>query len=1417
MSRRSEPSSASEHSASENCPPLTEAELGLWLGQQAANDPSIYLAAQFLIFDGPLDRDAFVCALDKTMRESESLQVRFVERQGVPLREPIAYRGPCLTQLELPESPNVNAQLQAHGRKAVLKPFDIAAGELYAHQLVRLADGRHAWLQIAHHVALDGYGFNLIARRVAEHYTALTGGIAAKTARFSSMDQVTEADRNYQVSSERELDRQFWLAELEGIHGAQIGARSILPTTGLHVTRLLPRPLADRLRASTGSLNVAWTELVLASIAQLVHARTGASSFSLGLPVMLRLGTPAVRVPCMAMNITALPVHCRPGASLLSLAQQLKDSLLRQKRHQRYRYEHLKTERRLAGGALFGPLVNLMPFDLSPSFGSCSAQLLDISAGPVEDLSFALSPRAGSLELLVDAHPASFSLVEVETLADQLLSALEDGLADPERAMSPKRSLPEVPASLAERIQERVRTRPLETALIAAERSWSYAELDAAARAAASEFARCGLRPGRLVALDLPRTADALIAILATLYLGAGYAALDPKHPLARRQQILNELEPFLLLNLPAAPEALEVPAATRRCTTWGTVHESTEATERFAGPPGTHAAYVVFTSGSTGEAKGVVVSHLALAHFVDAASSIYEFTTEDRVLQFAPLAFDASVEELFLTWTAGATLVLRDDTWLDSLHAFCSACERERISVLDLPTAFWHELTLALEAGSASLWPNLRLVIIGGEAALPGRLGAWQRLAPQVRLLNTYGPAEATVVATVSDLSGWKTGSEVPIGLPLPGVDALLVDDQGQLIETIESSGELYLAGPTLSSGYFRRPDLTRQRFLSLPGFARAYRTGDRVTRAADGRLTFVGRVDDELKISGYRVAPAEVEAVLSKHPLVRTCAVLAESGGAGKHLVAHVEADAEGVTAAELRQFMLESLPAAMAPSLFEIHAELPRSSNGKLDRALLRRAAAPSEPAVLLSSREQRVVSAWKEVLNLAQVGIDDNFFSLGGSSLQVIQLANRLSQSDAVLSVAAIFRNPTPRKQAELLSEFNPLDAHRAFTPLSTPLDDLGFPPPRFVARCERRVLLTGATGFVGVHLLERLLEEADCFVVCAVRAPDAPSARQRLLDHARDHGVPLEHASARWQAIPLDLLAAGGAKAWAEVLGDPCAWIVHCAAQVSLTRDYESLYPSNVLATRNLIHLACRWGSELHHVSTVATAHLSNGKAVPERFFPRHEGLADGYQQSKWQAEQLCAEAGARGLPTAVYRLGRITGAQRRPRINGADLVWRIARSASGLGAWPELGVEEPWLPADVTADTLVRLALAGSAQAPAESYHLVQSGSVQLGRIRAGLVALGVELAPLPLGEWLERLRASHDDDDRATLAFFELHGLSGRANAALEARAAWSFASVRARIPDLDTSPISDSLIASYCRSAIELGIVSPVPRHLR
>ncbi|MFJ1866071.1 amino acid adenylation domain-containing protein [Streptomyces sp. NPDC088097] len=460
-----------------------------------------------------------------------------------------------------------------------------------------------------------------------------------------------------------------------------------------------------------------------------------------------------------------------------------------------------------------------------------------------------------------------------------------------------------------DRIDVQVAAGPGRLALVHGERRMTYGQLALAVALRADALAAEGAGPGRLVAVCRPRGIDAVVGVLAALRTGAAYLPLDPAAPAARTAAILTD----------CAGRDLDL-------------GEGEFALPGAGVPEG--AAYVIYTSGSTGTPNGVVVGHPALAHFTAGASERYGITAEDRVLQFAPLHFDASVEEIFLTLGAGATLVLRDEDMLD-VPGLLAGCAAHGITVLDLPTAYWHELAHALSTGVAELPPTLRTVVIGGEAALPERVGRWCRAVDpeRVRLLNTYGPTEATVVATVADLSRY-TGGPVPIGLPLPGVRAAVVD------------GELWLLGGALAEGYLGRPELTGARFTTLGG-ERAYRTGDLVHVRPDGQLGFQGRADDEVKINGHRVDPASVESVLTGHPGVREAAVVAlEAADGVRRLAAFVAAD-EGVDAAELRERVRTRLPAAAVPSSFTLLPALPRTSSGKIDRKALRADGAAPDP--------------------------------------------------------------------------------------------------------------------------------------------------------------------------------------------------------------------------------------------------------------------------------------------------------------------------------------------------------------------------------------------------------------------------------------------------------------------------------------
>lgn len=454
-------------------------------------------------------------------------------------------------------------------------------------------------------------------------------------------------------------------------------------------------------------------------------------------------------------------------------------------------------------------------------------------------------------------------------------------------------------------VAHQARTRPGAVALVHDTARLTYAQLAAAVRERASVLAAEGAGPGRLVALHRPRGIDAVVGLLAVLTTGAAYLPLDIQAPDARNAAILHDSCGGL------APTPAEVAAAG-------------ELVLPGPGAP-SGAAYVIYTSGSTGTPNGVVVAHDSLAHFIAGAVPAYGIGPASRVLQFSPLHFDASVQEVFATLGAGGTLVLRTDDMLD-VRDLLAGCVRHGITVLDLPAAYWHELVHVLSTGAVGLPGCLDTVIIYGEAALPERVAQWRELTGErVRLLNAYGPTETTVVATVADLTRHGDGP-VPIGRPLPGVRAAVV------------GGELWLLGGGLSYGYLSNPELNARRFTELDG-ERAYRTGDLVTIGEDRQILYHGRLDDEVKIGGQRIDPAAVDSVLSAHPKVREAAVVAQQDADGvKRLVAFVVTEG-GVGAEELRGLVRARMPAAAVPAAVGIVAALPRTSSGKINRKALR----------------------------------------------------------------------------------------------------------------------------------------------------------------------------------------------------------------------------------------------------------------------------------------------------------------------------------------------------------------------------------------------------------------------------------------------------------------------------------------------
>jgi len=545
----------------------------------------------------------------------------------------------------------------------------------------------------------------------------------------------------------------------------------------------------------------------------------------------------------------------------------------------------------------------------------------------------------------------------------------------------------------------RVANDPALPAVLAGDETITYADLDRRANRLAHRLVAGGAGPERVVALLLPRSAEIVVAQLAVLKAGAAYVPVDPDYPAERIDAMLADARPCLVLGDPA-----EVSGATDEPDT----------------PPDTgvrrpeHAAYVIYTSGSTGRPKGVVVTHAGLATFATAEVERFDVRPGDRVLQFSSPSFDASVLELCMAFAGGAALVVPPPGPLLGDHLGEVLRERRITHALIPP--------VALATVSDPDLPDFRLLIVGGDACPPELVRKW---APGRQMINAYGPTESTVVTSWSDPLTPAVAAP-PIGRPVPGTRVHLLDDDLRPVPD-GTPGELYVSGEGLARGYLDRPGLTAQRFLANPAGEpgeRMYRTGDVVRWGPGGDLEFVGRADHQVKIRGHRVEPGEIEAVLAADPTVGQAVVVPWEDNELKRLVAYVvPAGAERPSPARLRAGVTRTLPAYMVPAAFVVLDRFPLSPNGKLNRDALPApvygSVADAGSIAPRDERERLLAAVWAEVLGVAEVGVTDDFFALGGDSILAARAQARLAALGVPLSGRAIFDARTVATLAEAL--------------------------------------------------------------------------------------------------------------------------------------------------------------------------------------------------------------------------------------------------------------------------------------------------------------------------------------------------------------------------------------------------------------
>ncbi|WP_057921655.1 non-ribosomal peptide synthetase [Lysobacter capsici] len=957
------------------------------------------------------------------------------------------------------------------------RDFDLERPPLWRVFVHLLDERRIQYTMSFHHAILDGWSVALMQTEVFTGYLrALAGGDAVLSEPRPLQVSPADAVALEQAALDDPRQAAFWRTALEGFQRGVLPAHdgSAHAPGGYHAEALeIPEDHERGLRDLANTLGVPVRTLLLSVHLRVLASLCGSRDVTTGLVSNVR---PEIadgdRALGLFLNTLPLRAQMAPGR-WRDLVLRVREAELGAIEHRYYPYFRLHREQ--GGEPLFETIFNYVNFHAYDALENAGLRLLGSRVhewtGYPLDVSF--SHTGGRLLLQVIVDPARLSPAQAGRIAGYLRDAIAALVArsdadhaeyrlcapdDAERLRAWERgpSLPDddAPATVHAGVEARARACPDRDAIVDGDRTLSYAELDAGAERVARRLRALGAGPGRYVALIMGRGVDQIVAMLGVLKSGAAYVPIDPVYPDARIADMLADCRPTVVIAQDAIAQrwgrvAGDVDAPLLIIEDACAPSDATDALgDGGAAASASDAAYVIYTSGSTGRPKGVVVEHRNVVHLIRNHVIQCGLVAADRVMHYASCSFDTSVEEIFPALWAGATIVVRPATLVVPDADFEQFLRDQRISVADLPTAFWHRWVQASARGNGegpAMGPDLRLVVVGGEKAEPAALAQWRALpaAAATRWLNTYGPTEATVYATAHALNcaaaprAWDGG----IGRPIAGVHVRIVDAYGQ-VAPVGAAGELWIGGDGVARGYLDRPALTDEKFLRDVDGLRWYRSGDIARWRHDGHLEFLGRDDGQTKLRGYRIELGEIEAALLACPQVRDAAVTVRSDGDGEpRIVAYVvPAPGETMDTRGLRDALAAQLPEYMLPAAFVALDSIPLLASGKLDKAAL---PAPSGTAGLAAYAapaagvESAIAAIWSDMLGVERVGRDDHFFELGGHSLMIVGMIERLREQGIALDVQTVFAVPRLAELAARALQASTADADVASAP-SNPL-------------------------------------------------------------------------------------------------------------------------------------------------------------------------------------------------------------------------------------------------------------------------------------------------------------------------------------------------------------------------------------------
>jgi len=1364
--------------------PLTHQQKGIWYMEKLYPDTSIGVIAATLRVKGTVDLDLVESATNLFIEKNEAIRFQFTEENGEPVQYVAPYEPVRFDRYEF----SSNEELYRWDETQSALPFLLTDVPLFYCALIRVGENDGGLYVRFHHLISDAWTMSLLANQIFEYYAVLQEGCTVDPTPLPSYTAYIENEKKYLASKRFESDKSYWEEKFENwqeVCTLKNRKKSGISSRAKRRTLVLPQKLSTKIHEYCREKGVSEFSLFIAAVSMYLNRVADKENVVLGTTLLNRTNAAEKNTAGMFASLAVpLSIPIRYDMNFDSFVELVSKEILSALRHQKYPYDMLLRyvrEKQKTSDNLFEIVLTYQNTKLEEElFWGNYFTRWHFNGHQVESLIINLNDRDRDNQLIVDYDYLVdlFCATEIDFIHQHIINLLWHALDNPVNEIERLNMLSEkerkkilyrfnetqaeYPSdkTMPQLLDEQAERTPDNIAVACGERSITYRELSDRSDRLAVHLKELGVGRDCVVGLAFYRSIEMVVAVWAVMKAGGAYLPIDPDNPLERAEHMLIECGTNIVLTHHAAHFT---PICSCKVLNLDEPESYAETgVHRKDYPNPEDIAYVIYTSGSTGKPKGAMLEHRGLLNRLWWMQRRYQLTQESVILQKTPYTFDVSVWELMLWALTGARVYMLTPGAEKDPAVIIDTIKKQRVTTMHFVPSMLNAFLQYLESsGRAEDLSGLRQVFASGEALGLEQVHRFNRLLNRpysTELYNLYGPTEATVDVSYFDCSPEVTLNCVPIGRPIDNTRLYILDRHMNLLP-IGIPGELYIGGVGLARGYIGQLELTKERFLPdpyLPG-ERLYKTGDLARWFAQGDIEYLGRLDHQLKIRGFRVELGEIENRLVQHKAIRDAVVTGIEYAGQKHLCAYYVAERE-LSPRDLRAHIQMKLPEYMVPSFFVRMPVLPVSANGKIDRKALpmplianeKRSYTPPENKI-----EYRLCKVAEEVLKLKRVGIEDNLFELGADSLSVIAILTQIYENGWGLTAADFYNCANIRELAARAAGITSFDED--VIKIESPAIPCGESETdtdsnsliEAASKSLGDVLLTGSTGFLGAHLLHELLIRTDSTVHCLVRAKDGQEAADRLEDtigfyFGEEAKLLLNH---RVRAICGDVSQPefGLTKKNYKLLGETVDTVVHSAAMVKYFGPYDQIRQINVEGTQEVIDFCKRFNCFLGHVSTVSiTGNYLVDQDVTGLFTERDFYIGQNYKgniyvRSKFEGENRILRAIREDkLKAAIFRMGNLTGRHLDGKFqhNMAESAFYSAMKEvviSGTVSDKILSEELEFSPVDSAARAISLLLCNPNREGCI--YHLMNPKTLQVKNLISELTTLGIFISTQVSGE----------------------------------------------------------------------------------